>query len=203
MNKLKWGFDVDGVVADFVPLCLQVCKKLYNINLGYNEITKFDWHQITKEQLDKCVEVSLDNMQLIEPINGAFRFIRKYYFETKYVPIFITARKEKYARATADWISMYLNSDYRSVKKLPCDNIQDKIPFELILSNDKPCYIANRKIDVFIEDRVRNAKEITDELYSKVLLIDTPYNRHIEESNSLLRVSGWQEIDKIYESIKQ
>lgn len=203
---LKWGFDIDGVIADFTTCALKVCKKLYNLNFGYNEVKSFHWETLlTREMLDKLVGVTLANQPYIFPVYGAIPFIRKYYKETKHIPIFITSRPSTIAKETANWLGTYLSCHNVSSKKITYgDNYEvDAVPFEIIFSNYKSCFIADRKIDVFVEDRVKHATEISEDCNTKVLLFNHPWNQHMKESNSVVRLNSWGEIDRVYESLKK
>ena len=57
--------------------------------------------------------------------------------------------------------------------------------------------MINKEVYIFIEDRVKNATEISEKEIC-VLLIDRPWNQHAVENKYLARADSWDFIKDFY-----
>lgn len=66
----------------------------------------------------------------------------------------------------------------------------------VLLSGDKTCIGAR----VFIEDRVENARALAA-AGTGVVLLDRPWNQHLEESDRVVRACSWDEVPDLVERL--
>jgi len=190
MDYLKLGFDLDGCLVDFMSTFSAVVKQKYGLNILLNEIRKFriKHEYLTDDQIKECVRITLSLWDVLESYPWAIRFIKKYYEITKYPPIFITARPDK--ENTYNWLHKWF-----------------KIPFKIEFAGDenggrKSSKVIKNDIDIFIEDRVKHAIEISSK-EKCVWLLKRSWNRHIKENQYIIQVDDWYDIEEMYKGVQQ
>ncbi|RNB74696.1 hypothetical protein EDM56_31090, partial [Brevibacillus fluminis] len=67
---------------------------------------------------------------------------------------------------------------------------------ELIGSHDKVAAAKRWNVDMFIEDRLENALQLSEEMGIPVFLFDTPYNQ-ATLPKLVHRIYDWRELDKL------
>ncbi len=193
MTIAKWGFDIDGVIADFWPAFAEKVKKMFNKTVYLNEVTSYDLVEnldLSQEQISAAVVETMFDVHNVRPINGAHSFITKYYRQTKEVPVFITCRgsregkyMEDIKKATADWLSMVLRP----------------IPFEVSFTKKSKIQLTiDKEVNIYVEDRAKYAEELAASEICTFLL-DYPYNRHCKTNRYLERVQDWTFIHKFFD----
>ena len=92
---------------------------------------------------------------------------------------FVTARDEIMREVTLEWMNHY---------NIPMDTIS------FLGSHDKVNKAKDLESDIFIEDRLENALQLSD-ANLQVLLVDCNYNKG-ELPNNVVRVENWKEINE-------
>ena len=185
MKRSKIAFDIDGVVADLFPLISHFMRERYSVIHSPNMQTSFSFEETTglkSNEINTCIDSAIMNYMSYKPYYGAIPFLKKYCKYSKRPLLFITSRsnRQEIARATQDWLHLYLK----------------RTPFHVHFSNNKIEACKEMEIDTFVEDRAQTAKEMACAGIS-IILMDRPWNRHVPEDTwNLVRFNDWQEIEK-------
>ena len=175
------GLDIDDVVADFVPLFLQVLKEDTGIILSLEDITDFNVYNIIdlpKKQLSKVISKTVNNpIELdMKMKTGAKNVIEK--LLDRGPVTFVTARKN--GKLITQWIHNELGfSDIVVVAKGG--------------HNDKAKALKRRGIKWFVDDRLETCYQVHEEGITPIVFTQ-PHNAG---DNSFMRVNNWQEIDSL------
>jgi len=190
---LRLAFDLDGVVCDIEKAMMKVAKEKYGVNIIQNEIRTFDFCKptgLTKEQVEDIVTICIVNYKLPKPNRGAISFLKKYYQETGKQLLFITSRYNNKAATdgTSNWLHWWLRPT----------------PWECSFCNGgtKSDRLIEKEVDIFIEDRVKNAEELADRERC-VWLMDKPWNQHCREDQYIVRVYDWEEVEILWNAVKR
>jgi len=176
---LRIGVDIDGVLADSLPLWTKELNSYFGKNKKVEDLHLYDICQtygINQRQLDEFIRLKGRYLMTAPPpVKGSTQFLPK--IKEKHEIFIITARNKKYEGETVSWL-----------KK--CG-----IPFdELILlgSHDKREACVCNGVGVMIEDTLEVSVKVTAGGVP-VLLLDAPYNRGALPEK-VLRVRSWEEI---------
>lgn len=190
------GIDIDDTIsltyeATF-PRAEKFVKNVLKRELELDYSKAFDHHfiktvfKITEEEMDLFWKENLEEiLNEVEPKKNVAKIINKLKEEGHKI-ILITAR----------WNSDYANSEKISEKWLEKHGIQYDKMF-IGLENKAPKALEE-KIDLFIDDSIRNYKEVSS-VGIKSLLFKSEVNSRNEESKKLDMVNSW---DEIYDRIK-
>jgi len=182
---MKAGIDLDGVVADLMRPFLKEINKRFDLELQYDDITSYHFSD--------CISVDIEDLRVIwespefilgQPLLPYARWGINRLRDFGYKIYIVTARKSHLKTFTLGWLEKH------------------EIPFDDIVTGkqeEKQSYIERNGLDIFIEDRTKNALEAT-KFCKRVYLMDKPYNRYtitLDESKSnIIRVNGWRDIIK-------
>lgn len=176
---MRIGVDIDGVLADSLPLWTKELNRFFGKNKTVEGIHLYDICQtygITQKQLDEFLRLKGRYLMTAPPpVKGSTQFLPK--LKEKHEIFIITARNKRYEGETVSWL-----------KKcgIPYD--------ELILlgSHDKREACVGNGVGVMIEDTLEVSVKVTA-AGVPVLLLDAPYNRGALPEK-VLRVRSWEEI---------
>jgi len=187
---MKAGIDLDGVVADLIGPSIKKINKRHYHNKGLlkkplkrEDITSYyfadcipglDWDEIVK---------IWDNSEFIlnQPLLPWARWGVKRLKDLGYEVYIVTARQSHLKAFTLEWLK------------------KRKIPFDDIVTGkreEKLSYIERNKLDIFVDDRARNALDAA-QFCKRVYLIDKPYNRQLTARDTMehvFRVLEWRDI---------
>jgi len=179
---MNLGFDIDGVLYPFHEVAYNYCHRDLGMKLTYDEF----WYNIIN---DKFSKVFVDNL-----VNDPKHY-NKFLIDPKILDLlnalsmehtiyYVTARPKELNFTTRTWFER---------NKLPqLENL-------FITNNgDKVKYIVDHKIEVFVEDRDRNALELKD--YTKVILVKKLWNESIRDQ--FLCVDSVLELPSVLENLK-
>ncbi|EMT52167.1 5' nucleotidase, NT5C type [Brevibacillus borstelensis] len=185
-RTLTIGIDIDGTVTEpssIVPMMNESFGKhlryedcfVYNLAevYGISDEAFVDW-------LDKHGERLYDEA----PVHGTADLILRSWFN-RHRLIYISAREARHREVTLNWFSRY------------------RIPFhelDLIGSHDKLAAAQRWHVDLFLEDRLENALQLSEALEIPILLFDTPYNQGTLPE-LVHRVHSWEQVDALVESL--
>lgn len=173
------GIDIDGVIANTLPLLVDELNAFFNKNIKYKDVNNYDIGKV----------YNLDNIQIEnfikakgsllvtdpKPMPGALECLKT--LNNQLCFILISARNKKFRTETVHWLKRN-NFDW--------DNLI------LLGSHDKADTCIEFKIKVLIEDSLKNALQVSVRGIP-VILLDAPYNQG-PVNDLVQRVYSWPEI---------
>jgi len=175
---LTFGIDIDGTVtspSSIVPLM----NECFGKDLRYEDCYEYNLanvYNITDAEFEDWLDQFGHRLYDESPIHGnADHILREWHAEHKLV--YISARDARHHDVTINWFSRY------------------QIPFhevDLVGSHDKLAAARKWQVDLFLEDRLENALQLSEALQIPVLLFDTPYNQG-PLPDLVHRVTSWEE----------
>jgi len=175
---MKIGIDIDGVISNFVKNFIKIVKKEYFIDLREQDIYAHDLFLvlgITEEEAMKLIHKTL--IEDLDLISGAKKSINQ--LKNKHEIYLLTARSDDFNSNTKNWLKR---------KGIPYD--------ELIHLDEGRKYQANLKLDIIVEDNLKDAIRWIDKS-NEVIIFDHPWNRSLNVSKLFKRAFNWQEIVEI------
>lgn len=180
---MRIGVDIDGVLADSLPLWVNELNRFFNKNKQVEEIHLYDicrTYDITTQQLDQFL--TRKGKYLMSeplPVPGASYYLSRI---KQYHDIYIvTAREELYGRETRGWLKKY---------SLPYDELL------LLGSHEKKEACLEKQLNVLVEDTLEIGVKVSA-AGVPVFLMDAPYNQGALPG-LVYRKRSW---DEIYRSI--
>lgn len=176
---MRIGVDIDGVLADSLPLWVQELNHFFNKNKQVEEVHLYDIIQtfeITPVELKTFVEQrGRFLMSAPCPMKGAAHYLSMI---KKYHNIYIvTARREAYKQETQAWLRQY-------------GMLYDELLLLGSYKKDETC--LKKRLDVMVEDTLEVGLELSA-AGIPVILMDAPYNRG-ELPGLIFRKHSWFEI---------
>ena len=173
------GIDIDGVIANSQSVIIDELNKHFAKNyilqdfVNFNPIEKFG---ITGQELHQFImDIELILIENARPMPGAVEAINKLinYYQIN----IISARTQTYYQNTLNWFARY-NISYDSIVHTG--------------THDKRSHAKEANVELFIEDNLKNAFQISS-LGIPVYLFDATYNQG-ELPTLVHRKFSWQEI---------
>lgn len=176
---MKVGVDIDGVVADVMPLWLKTLENAFQrkmpskAGMHFNEAEVYG---LTYEQLEQFYRNN-ESLFVREslPMKGAVEHLAR--LMTEHQVYLVSARFKSQLENTINWL------------------VQHDVPYtELILlgSIDKRQTCVDFNLEIFVEDSLANACQLAVHGIP-VLLLDAPYNQG-ELPAGVTRCFNWAEI---------
>ena len=164
--------DIDGVCADTLPVMLNMLNRHYGKSYTLSDCRDYCVWQLyggpeAYEFLVQCYPVIFATARPVSGAPEALRLLEAEGWEVAY----LTARNERYARLTREWLQRY---------GFPR-------PWAVYHSFDKPAAARALRPDVIVEDSASNAQELAAAGFT-VALLDYPYNY---SCSGVHRVRGW------------
>jgi len=184
-----FGFDLDECVVDFLPALIPIVEEKYGIRISREYISRSsieERYKIPKVDLVECIDLAISNVDYIKPMFGAVEFLLKYHYESGKPLVFITSRWDK--GNTIKW----LNSCFFPV------------PWEVyfVEGHFKSEAVKKRGVKIFVEDHDEGTLELAENRV-RVLLMDKPWNKEINDSKYVKRVKDWGEVLAIYKRFRK
>ncbi|MEJ6950575.1 5' nucleotidase, NT5C type [Natronospora cellulosivora (SeqCode)] len=181
--KKTIGIDIDGVITDEIHPNKNIWHDALCTYLGYdikmvNNSYYFDKaYNLPLKQINSFIEEKIEDIyKEVRISNGAKETINQFYDQGFDIHL-ITARDKKHQQITKNWV------DKNQIKYTSISHEEDKAPLA-----------SKKEINIFIEDHVKNAQELS-EIGIKVLLVNKYHNADfIENKNMITRVNNWTEI---------
>lgn len=171
---MKVAMDIDGVVANIVPLMQKEAAKV-GVALTFNR-----YHPIiggisdSRLLIDRIVtEILTNQMEQIQPYEDAINFIPEISKYLGYIT-FITARKEEYLDPTLKWLQDHFHVSFGLVHKP---------------SKEKMHFLIQENFDVFVEDRLRTVNASVT-LGLRTYLINRVWNLSRYTHKDVIRVNS-------------
>ena len=170
-QKLTIGIDIDGVIADFQPVLMDLAseyvqideedKRRYQVRDTEHGDKDLE-HKVREEALTKGLVGSVPAMPgSVEKING--------WYDSGHKIIILTAREEHWRPQTEEWL-----------KKMGVKH------HELILDDNKGPRAVKENIDIMIDDKPSNIEDLQKNGI-KAYVFDRPWNQDVEAP----RIQSW------------
>ena len=184
IDRMNLGFDIDGVISDFVRSFMKVVKRHYDVTLTEADIYCHDLNLvlgISKQDRNKLIRETI--LEELELNSGAQRILAKLSSEGHRIFI-LTARPSDLVGITENWLKK---------KGIPY--------FQLLQLEQGEKHLANVNLDLVVEDNLEDAIGWSQKV-KKVLIYDHPWNRTLNVRNLVKRVYNWGDIYKEIEQLK-
>ena len=177
-KTMKLGFDIDGVISDFVGSFVKVVKKHHGLTLTEADIYCHDLNLvlgISKQEMNELIRETL--LSDLELMPKARRTLMRLESEGHQILI-LTARFKDLIDVTKTWLK------------------NKGIPYsQLIQLNQGEKYLAEVELDLIVEDNLEDALEWSQKI-DNILVYDHPWNQTLNVKGLIKRVHGWNEIFK-------
>ncbi len=183
---MKIGIDIDDVLTDTSKVIVEFFKKYETSGDGMKHIVEIMKGELPTENIKKFYnlyinqmlrEANLKDKYAAEVINRLFSEGNQIYF--------ITARSEE----------KFKGSEQITIETLRDNNIKySKIIFN---ASEKAKICSRNNIDFFVDDSVRNCKEVS-KMGIETVVFTTKINENIK--TNIARVSSWRELENRIEN---
>ena len=191
MEKIRIGFDLDGVLCDFYEAVrLRILEKT-KYDMG-NEIRtyKLTCPKLTDKQMSKIIKETIYDYESIQPYPNIKKILSSFVLMTNEPIHIITSRFKSTKSVTTAWLdkNLRLNKD---TAKLEEDIV---IPYDVhfVPSSDKRYFLDFNDFTFFVEDRLRTANQCFSQ--DIVFLINRPWNMGREVNRKVIRVDSLDEV---------
>lgn len=178
MKELNICIDIDGTITE-PYFWLKRANRFFHTNIQPKDVTIYDIHKVIGVDSIEFYDFYLKYGKLLHK-EAQIRFGAKEVINqlsNKHRIHLVTARDEMMRDVTLEWMNR---------NSIPTDTIS------FLGSHDKVNKAIELQSDIFIEDRLENALQLS-EFNLQVLLIDCNYNKG-QLSNNVVRVKNWREI---------
>ncbi len=185
-NRSKMAFDIDGVLADSWPVIRDVILKAYGVDLTLTPAVHVPGVAgVPFEDVCRTINDGLRHQNVRPYPRVDKRLVKLNVMEGPIV--LVTARPETVREATLAWLARWFPS----------------VEFELVCDQeDKLQALKERGIRIFVEDRLKNANDLSSHM--NVYLVNRPWNMGREENWNVIRVDCASEaVDKYLGSLKR
>lgn len=176
---LTIGIDIDGTVtspSSIVPLM----NESFGRDLRYEDCLEYNLanvYQITDEEFDAWLAQNGERLYDSAPVHGTADQVLRAWFSSHKL-VYISAREHRHLDVTLNWFARY---------EIPYHEV------DLVGTHDKLSASRKWEVDVFLEDRLENALQLSEALQIPVFLFDTPYNQATLPP-LVHRVTSWEEV---------
>jgi len=175
--KLRIGLDMDGVLANLLPVWLEKYNREFNDNLKLEQITLWNWHSLSRDKQGKRIYKILDDPELFKTlpvIEGSQEVLEKYH------------KKIDFWVVTAAFNPINIPAkDYWLRKNFP------------FLNPEKFMFVRNKSGfngDLLVDDKPKNI----DLMDGRGILFSAPHN--LKETD-YVRANNWEELDDFFDNM--
>jgi len=176
LGKRKIGIDIDGCIALMLPDILREAEERFNKVIQPEEVTRFNLvdNGMTRPEVEDII-YDWDVLSALPEIKFAREALEILWED--YEIHLVTARKEDSLLPTSAWVYEHkMKHDYLEISK-----------------SNKAKHSEENGINLFVEDRYKNALELA-EVCDTVFLISKSYNEGREVPENVIRVDSWKQI---------
>lgn len=179
---MNLGFDIDGVISDFVKTFIEIVDNKYHVKLKDSDIYCHDLSLVLGITRDERNQIITETLKKDLTLNvGAKETIDKLHTEGNKIYL-LTARYGSLLFETEEWLK----------KKGICYT-------ELVLLEEGEKHRTSISLDLIVEDCLQDALEWSKKV-KDILVYDHPWNKTLNVKNLVKRVYSWNEI---YEEIQR
>lgn len=184
MLKMKIAFDLDGVVMDTQSVLFDILESNYNYDRRRQNEYNITIPSLSYNECEDVVyNIVMNYTDRVEPLNNAHKYLKIIYNKLQEPLIFVTARDKELKEVTDDWVNKWIEPPHRV----------------FYVSNSRKHRIVNRlSLTHFVEDRFRNAQEIS-EVCDFVYLVNQRWNKGRIPNHNIKRI---QNLGKIVDDIR-
>lgn len=182
---MRLGVDIDGVIADTFPLLVRELNEYFQVDLALRDIKDYNIFKVYGLNEAEMLRFLGDKEEAIMEgptvKDGAVECLSV--LSRKHTIYLVSARYEKYRPQTEKWLRKH------------------DVPYHVLVllgSHDKREVCSRMAVDVFIEDSLKNAHQLST-CGIPVLLFDAPYNQG-ELPPLVRRCYSWGEIFQLFEN---
>lgn len=175
---MRIGIDIDDTITNTYDLVIEEVAKELNVQFKELREKNYNYDDLYKgcgfpPMSQKIFDVFANLVSKIELKDDSQEYLRKLHNEGHEI-IFITARSHTRPGQNEEYLKKH---DIKYSKLIEGAETKEK-------------FAREEQIELFIDDSVKNCKEIKN-VGIDVILFDAPYNKKCED---LRRVSSWKEI---------
>lgn len=174
--SLDLGFDIDGVIADFVKDFLRVVKNEYDLDLTEQNICYHDLYQVLGVNENEAYKLIKENLlKDLDMIPGAKKTLKKLHADGHQIHL-LTARPRDFMKTTKNWLK------------------KKGIPYSSILYlNEGEKHLTKLSLDLVVEDNLKEAIRLLGKV-KHILIFDHPWNKSYNVREYFKRVYSWNDI---------
>ena len=196
--RLQIGFDLDGVLAEFIDYFLGWHNGEYGTLLRREDVREaglLKLLNITQEEESRRIDRAfLSGGNNIQPLSGAITCIQE--IARGNDAVVVTARPSSYIEQTRDWVGANFPNMFKDVYfSTDIHNNQSR--------KTKAEYCKHLGLDFYVEDTLKYAVQCAKN-GTKVLLMDSPWNQcsqEYEKEHGIKRVFSCGEVPRIISSL--
>jgi uncharacterized HAD superfamily protein len=195
------GVDLDEVLAEYLSAFISFHNDTYGTALQYDDFYTYKLWMVakfTREETMKRIHEfhRTDYFKNIQPVEGAIAALSTLKARGHKL-IVISSRQSNIESQTKEWLNLFFPGVFSKVYVL--NNFGDVHG----IYRTKSSVCKELGVDIMIEDAVDYAKECAC-ADTRVILLDKPWNRLMEESPFIVRTSSWtQVLEHISEAVSQ
>jgi len=173
---MRIAVDLDDVLADLIACLLATHREVTGVTLSREEATRWD---VFPPEVHDCVRYSGRYAQL-EPLPGAREFMQ--WLKARHMVYIVTYRGEHARDLTLDWLQRYVPDCYDGVR---------------FTGGGKVDACRDLDVDLIVDDSYNQIPAVTRALEIPGILLDTPMNRHIVETDLVRRAMDLADVRRI------
>ena len=191
---MKIAIDIDEVILEFVEPYMKFAESKGIMKVNYNDVYCYDFYRVLVISKDRFFEIlnefnSNGRFSEAEFINGAKKGVC--FLRDNFDICFVTARPDNIREKTIDFI----------FKEFVVDENRVFFSGDSLLCGKSKCEICNELgINLIIEDNGDDSLRYANNEMN-VLLLDKPWNRHIEHEK-IVRCDDWNDILSKVEEVR-
>ncbi len=190
---MKVACDIDGVLLDTVITFCELFNKKHGTSYQKSDVTSWefflDWNIPEEDIWDIFFQIYADSMSTPLQDNKAPEILKS--LNSTYDVSIVSARTPQYRDAI--------------LEKLRFHGIMQGSHYnELVLLFHKPYDLKiDQDFEIFIDDNPKLAEAINKQKDKFLLLYDQPWNQEINETQNVIRVGNWTDIELYFKKEKK
>jgi len=193
---IKFGTDIDECLVEVVPLIAEEIKFRFGRAIDVAAISRYDLCEATglcENDMRVAIDAAINRADDIGAVPHAAETLAWLApFAKSPIPL-ITTRPIRHYIPTVRTLNRIIPKGVKWTLHMT------DTPF--CKSHDKVPQIVKQRVDVFVEDRVKYSREISEQTGCTVLLLDRPWNRHFETCRNVVRMENWLQIRQFMEKV--
>lgn len=187
---MKIAFDLDEVLAHFLPAFIKYHNDQYQTEFTVEEFTSYHFWDVLGGTMEETMEKVYDfhateYFDNIEPIEEAFQAIKE--LKDLHELVIITSRQLDIQDQTYEWIDTHFPDTFSEIY------FANHHAFNNGQKLNKADICKELRIEALIEDSLEYSLECAP-VVKKIYLLDQPWNQSKKLPSNIERVYGWERI---------